>query len=589
MQRVPPLPAAAPWRGWLLQGLVLLGLAACGGGGSDGASSPSAARSAAMSPQAPPPSSRSATTNAPTFDVVVLDANGTALPSGINATGQVAFTSLLGGPAASARFYNGTSIQQILGAGDALSTVAMNDLGQVTGGFRASEGISHAFRWTPTGSSTSVLVDLGAPADGSSTGAAINALGQVAGVSVGPGVPGFEGPQHAFLWTEGAGMVDLGTLPAPFLSSSAFFLNASGQVAGLARTTVREPTVHSFFWTAVSGMRDLGTLGGSNATARALNELGQVAGASDTFNGQQHAFWWSATGGMVDLGTLGGGTSNAFGLNNSGQVVGQADTGAVGGPVLTSPFHAFLRSLLGPSAGAMVDLGTLGGDSSVATAINDAGQVVGGTETQPGQPFVGFLWTRDGGMVDLNTRIPTAPAGLTVHTAVAIAQNGSILANSSAGLVLLKPSERTSFVTAAISITSPAGAYKKDPAVTGRARFIALARPDDAGARPSGRTRFDVSAASLDFESTSYDWLNLQGNRAQYQGKGTINGSGDYRFLVTAIDRSGNGPDRLRMKIWHVEAATGGMAVDYDNQTDPATEGTIDEGSPSEGGNIVVH
>ena len=69
---------------------------------------------------------------------------------------------------------------------------------------------------------------------------------------------------------------------------------------------------------------------------------------------------------ITDLGTLGGTSSRATAVNDLGQVVGWGDT-ASGEP------HAFSWT----AAGGMVDLGTLGGNYSTAAAVNDLGQVVG--------------------------------------------------------------------------------------------------------------------------------------------------------------------------------------------------------------------
>src|SRR5207247_7702747 len=63
---------------------------------------------------------------------------------------------------------------------------------------------------------------------------------------------------------------------------------------------------------------------------------------------------------ITDIGTLGGDSSEAAAVNSLGDVVGAATTSA-------GASHAFLRR-----NGQMFDLGTLpGGSTSYATAIND--------------------------------------------------------------------------------------------------------------------------------------------------------------------------------------------------------------------------
>ncbi|HMC16452.1 MAG TPA: hypothetical protein VKI18_12520, partial [Albitalea sp.] len=79
--------------------------------------------------------------------------------------------------------------------------------------------------------------------------------------------------------------------------------------------------------------------------------------------------------------------------------------------------------------------------------------------------------------------------------------------------------------------------------------------------------------------------------RAQYKGTGAVNGTGGFRFKLTAIDGnvSGGGADRFRIRIWHYDATLQADVVDYDNQIDPSAEGTLTEGTLIGGGSIVIH
>jgi probable HAF family extracellular repeat protein len=77
--------------------------------------------------------------------------------------------------------------------------------------------------------------------------------------------------------------------------------------------------------------------GNSNGTnAYAINASGQVVGSSQTISGDTHAFLYS-TPGIIDLGTLGGDSSEALGINASGQIVGY-------GNIANGTVHAFIYS-----------------------------------------------------------------------------------------------------------------------------------------------------------------------------------------------------------------------------------------------------
>ena len=91
----------------------------------------------------------------------------------------------------------------------------------------------------------------------------------------------------------------------------------------------------------------------------------------------------------------------------------------------------------------------------------------------------------------------------------------------------------------------------------------------------------------MNFSSTSFQWLVIQGGTsAQFKGTGTINGTGNYNFLVTAIDGDNfNGAkktDAFRIKI------TDSLGnVVYDNQN--GYDDTSLNATNISGGSIQIH
>jgi probable HAF family extracellular repeat protein len=123
-----------------------------------------------------------------------------------------------------------------------------------------------------------------------------------------------------------------------------------------------------------SDIHSLGMLPGYDLTdARAISSNGVwVAGHCRAIGGPTGAFVWSETTDMIGLGRFGGATSWALGVNNAGEVVGWSDTG--GGKHSQA---AFLWQ-----DGIMFDLNLLadtGGKIHLQLAkdINNAGHVVG--------------------------------------------------------------------------------------------------------------------------------------------------------------------------------------------------------------------
>jgi len=269
-----------------------------------------------------------------------------------------------------------------------------------------------------TGGVAISIVDLGA-GDGS-VAEAVNDKGQIVGSGGAGG--------GAFLWENGV-VRRLGTLPG-MTSARAEDINENGQVVGYATT---ESTYQAFIWTAAGGMQPLaGSLGGCCTLARAINDHGVVVGearlpgtgahavvwengvmrdiqsfptgstfpwdisnygAVGQWNTSDAAFLWTSGAGMSPLAGLAAKNDVAIGINDLGQVVGWYPR------TPTAVNTAFLWT-----NGVVTDLGTLGGTSSVAWAINNAGQIVGRADLPrkgAQSPYHAFLWTAAAGIRDL--------------------------------------------------------------------------------------------------------------------------------------------------------------------------------------------
>jgi probable HAF family extracellular repeat protein len=120
---------------------------------------------------------------------------------------------------------------------------------------------------------------------------------------------------------------------------------------------------------------------------------------------------------VVDLGTLGGSHSWASAINDKGQVVGSSYLAG------DQNYHAFLYM-----DGKITDLGTLGGTSSRANGINESGQVVGWSDNSSGERR-GFLYDSANEMKNLNDSIP-ADLGWSIYEAGGINDKGQIAASS---------------------------------------------------------------------------------------------------------------------------------------------------------------
>lgn len=130
-------------------------------------------------------------------------------------------------------------------------------------------------------------------------------------------------------------------------------------------------------------------------------------------NPANRAVLWR-NGVVIDLGTLGGESSVATDMNDKGQIVGWSHLG--GGSAAN---RAFIWE-----DGVMTDLGTLGGPNAMAWGINNHGQVVGSSMRADGTTRA-FLWEK-GKMSDLGVL-----SGGVSSSAAAINDHGDVVGLSS--------------------------------------------------------------------------------------------------------------------------------------------------------------
>jgi probable HAF family extracellular repeat protein len=323
--------------------------------------------------------------------------------------------------------------------GESVSTsAAVNKQGQVAG----TSGES-AFRYdSATDPSMENVGNRGDTKGGNkSRGFGINNSGVVAGDST----FGTSEIRHAAIFENGS-MRDLAAFGYAESFSRANGINAYGQAVGFSSGSLDSEFSRAFITDTMSPERgptltDLGTLGGMYAQAWAINDFGFVTGNSEASGvhtvglpGVTHAFIWSVDTKMVDLGTLAGNYSYGTSINEKNHVVGYSTIGN-----LDDRVHAFLHD-----GETMLDLGSLGGaskasDYSFALGVNAADQVVGysyvpadevGVLFDPpvGAPQqVAFIYSR-GVMVDLNTLIGDEAKRYRLYSATAINDKGQIAA-----------------------------------------------------------------------------------------------------------------------------------------------------------------
>lgn len=256
--------------------------------------------------------------------------------------------------------------------GAAFQFLTTNDHGLLNGSVFTPSGQRGAALVPGTGF---VLLDPAFP--GSTLGS--NDRGVVAGTRNEGGVT------RAYLWSmkDGLSFVPVAVDGASSLRSSAADVNNFGVVAGtLAFIDAAGIQRRAFVWDEVTGTTLVPPLGPGDVGVTYVSDQGLVVGASHTrrpLPGEPsttpigsnpgtipvHAWKWSTEGGLVDLGTLGGNHSVAWNADRDGNVFGWASDAA-----------GVQHAVKWTADGGIVDLGTLDGNA-VTGGLNKHGVVVG--------------------------------------------------------------------------------------------------------------------------------------------------------------------------------------------------------------------
>jgi len=214
-------------------------------------------------------------------------------------------------------------------------------------------------------------------------------------------------------------------------SGDARALNNSGQVTGSARDVA--PTYDDYKpyrWSAGSAVVQITGTKVGTAVGLDINDAGVIAGYTQNGAGGIRAFRTVGTSAVI-LDTLPGtlqvdGFTRAVAINASGQIVGEA-----------VPATGYVHAVLWNTSNAIQDLGTLGGSTSTAFDINDAGQVIGSSLLADNATTHFFLWSAGTGMQDISALLGNATSILAINNSGQIV--GTMATNSGSHAFLYTP------------------------------------------------------------------------------------------------------------------------------------------------------
>lgn len=413
-------------------------------------------------------------------------------------------------------FFDGDFVSDIGSLGGTYTGAkALNNAGVVVGatdiGTRLPDGYP-AFKWTLQGG----MRALAGP--GSAAARAINDHNEIVGSSTSRMIF-----FRALRWNADGSVTVLGRPDA--IQSAAYAINAGGVSTGF-ESALSDDIVprHAMLWDRDGKPTDLGSLGSESAVGLFINERDEVLGEvfNSPPNGIQGLFWSRHSGAVP----IPGNGESMTGLNKHGV--------AVGNMLVDQRPIAFQWTLA--RGLAPLPLGTA--LSSHVSAIQDNGEMVGNIvaaniDRAGLRSTRAARWPGMAAPIDLNKHLHRPPAGLILTSAEAINGSGVILAQSNAGLVMLRPGQRG---TDAPVLGPLLGSL--DYATTGSERELSIAFADNDG----GQTH-TASAVWDDGCASPAPVVTEAGGAGQARWRHVFCAAGSYSATLRVSDSGGRHTD----------------------------------------------
>ncbi len=242
----------------------------------------------------------------------------------------------------------------------------------------------------------------------------LNDAGQVAGEGrlrdPFTGIPGSDARPFRLTLPSGSSsvaIVDELDLPTGMTSSYVLDLNDFGEVVGY------KSGVPALFWSPPQGLSFIPSA--NDSVAEEIENSGEIVGRAVVGSGSRAAYWPShdVQAALIPYIALGAGNvarGVARDMNQNGLIVGQSSAGKSGNSTI---YRAMSYNL---SSGQLKNLGTLGGNASIAYSVNGMGYIVGLSNTKNSSTAKAFYYTNSTGMVELKTAITNFPTGALLET-----------------------------------------------------------------------------------------------------------------------------------------------------------------------------